>query len=79
MAAIVPALVGIVASTVATKVLAPKPKAQSVNIAPTRIDRSSSIVADTLQRRRGARENKRTGGLGAEAPAASAQKSKLGS
>lgn len=65
------------AASIATAVLA-KPKTPQVNAAPTRVDRSGSVVADALQQRQGSRANRRTGGLGVEASASSGTKSKLG-
>lgn len=77
MAAVLPMLAVGLAGSLAAKALAPKaPKAPAV--APARVDRSGSVVADALQQRQGSRVNRRTGGLGAEASASSGMKSKLG-
>lgn len=76
MTAVIPMIVGGLVGSLASKALAPKPKAPA--IAPTRVDRSGSVVADALQQRQGSRANRRTGGLGVEASASSGTKSKLG-
>lgn len=76
MTAVIPMIVGGLVGSLASKALAKKPQAPA--IAPTRVDRSSSVVADALQQRQGSRANRRTGGLGVEASASSGTKSKLG-
>lgn len=77
MTAVIPMIVGGLVGSLASKALAPKAP-QAPAIAPTRVDRSGSVVADALQQRQGSRANRRTGGLGVEASASSGTKSKLG-
>lgn len=78
MTALVPVIAGAFLASKAVSALAPRPKVPTINTPPTRVDRGGSVVADALQRRQGARVNRRTGGLGAEAPTSAGTKSKLG-